>query len=94
MAQAVGTPNPQNEEKPSLNASKATAFLAVIAAIFLLHWGAPFFIPLFIALMIAFALSPLVDVIERVVRWREGSFIGRPKPWRGPPAFSPRARRR
>ena len=70
MAQAVGTPNPHNEEKPSLNASKATAFLAVIAAIFLLHWGAPFFIPLFIALMIAFALSPLVDVIERVVRWR------------------------
>jgi predicted PurR-regulated permease PerM len=50
--------------------NRPLAFLAICAAIFLLHWGAPFFIPLFIALMIAFALSPLVDVIARVVRMR------------------------
>ena len=44
--------------------------LAVVAGVFLLHWGAPFFIPLFLALMISYALAPLTDVIERFVRWR------------------------
>src|SRR6185436_13382134 len=38
--------------------------------IFLLYWGAPFFIPLFVAMMIAFALSPVVDVLTRWLRWR------------------------
>jgi predicted PurR-regulated permease PerM len=49
---------------------RALAVLAVIATIFLLHWGAPFFIPLIIAIIIAFALSPLVDALTRVLRWR------------------------
>ena len=49
---------------------RALAVLAVIAAIFLLHWGAPFFIPLFVALLIAYALAPLVDALTRFVRWR------------------------
>ena len=44
--------------------------LAVVAAVFLLHWGAPFFIPLFIALIISYALAPLTDAITRLVRWR------------------------
>ena len=44
--------------------------LAVVAGVFLLHWGAPFFIPLFLALMISYALAPLTDAITRVVRWR------------------------
>lgn len=44
--------------------------LAVAAGMFLLHWGAPFFIPLFIALMISYALAPLTDAIERLVRLR------------------------
>jgi predicted PurR-regulated permease PerM len=49
---------------------RALAVLAIIASIFLLHWGAPFFIPLIIAMIIAFALTPLVDALTRVVRWR------------------------
>ncbi len=48
----------------------ALVVLAVIAVVFLLHWGAPFFIPLFIALLIAYALSPLSDFLTRFVRWR------------------------
>ena len=31
-------------------AGKATVVLAVIAGVFLLYWGAPFFIPLLVAL--------------------------------------------
>ena len=44
--------------------------LAVVAGIFLLHWGAPFFIPLFIALVISYALAPLTDAVTKFVRWR------------------------
>jgi predicted PurR-regulated permease PerM len=44
--------------------------LAVVAGIFLLQWGAPFFIPLFVALLISYALAPVTDVITRFVRWR------------------------
>ena len=49
---------------------RALAVLAIIASIFLLHWGAPFFIPLFVALLIAYALAPAVDAITRLVRYR------------------------
>ena len=49
---------------------RALAIIAVIATIFLLQWGAPFFIPLFVALMIAYALAPVVDALTKVVRWR------------------------
>lgn len=51
-------------------ARRALVVLAVIAAVFLLHWGAPFFIPLFIAVLIAYALSPVADLLTRFVRWR------------------------
>jgi predicted PurR-regulated permease PerM len=44
--------------------------LAVIAAVFFLHFGAPFFIPFFVALMISYALSPLVEVLTKFLRWR------------------------
>jgi predicted PurR-regulated permease PerM len=49
---------------------RALAVLAIIAVIFLLHWGAPFFIPLLVALMIAYALAPMVDVLTRWLRYR------------------------
>ena len=49
---------------------RALAVLAIIACVFLLHWGAPFFIPLTVAIIIAFALSPLVDELTRFLRWR------------------------
>ena len=54
----------------TMNGSRSLTFLAVIAGVFLLDKGAPFFIPLFLSVLIAYALSPLVEVIERVVRLR------------------------
>jgi predicted PurR-regulated permease PerM len=51
-------------------ARRAMVVLAVIAVVFLLHWGAPFFIPLFIALLLAYALSPVADFVTRFVRYR------------------------
>lgn len=51
-------------------ARRALVVLAIIAVVFLLYWGAPFFIPLFIALLIAYALSPVADLVTRFVRWR------------------------
>ena len=51
-------------------ADRALALLAIIAGILLLHWGAPFFIPLFVALIIAYALSPAVDALTRLLRYR------------------------
>ena len=44
--------------------------LAAVAVVFLLYFGAPFFIPLFISLLIAYALSPVVYALQRVVRYR------------------------
>ncbi|MEO7743409.1 MAG: AI-2E family transporter [Usitatibacter sp.] len=48
----------------------ALVVLAAIGMVFFLSWGAPFFIPLFVALMIAYALAPITDLVERVVKWR------------------------
>lgn len=48
----------------------ALVMLAAIGAIFFLSWGAPFFIPLFVALLIAYALAPITDVLERFVKLR------------------------
>lgn len=48
----------------------ALVVLAVIASILLLQWGAPFFIPFFVAVMIAYALSPVTELLTRVLRWR------------------------
>jgi predicted PurR-regulated permease PerM len=53
-----------------MNGNRSQGVLAVIAAIFLLYWGAPFFIPFFIALLISYALSPAVDWLTRLLRWR------------------------
>jgi predicted PurR-regulated permease PerM len=44
--------------------------LAAVAVVWLLDWGAPFFVPLLVALIIAYALSPIVDLVMRLVRWR------------------------
>jgi len=49
---------------------RALAVLAIIATIFLLYWGAPFFIPLLVAMLIAYALAPIVDLLTRWVRYR------------------------
>lgn len=48
----------------------AVGIIAAIATIYLLHWGAPFFVPLLVALLIAYALAPMVDALTRLVRYR------------------------
>jgi predicted PurR-regulated permease PerM len=48
----------------------ALILIAFVVGIALLYFGAPFFVPLFMAVMIAYALSPVTDLITRVVRWR------------------------
>ena len=49
---------------------RALVVLASIAVVFLLYWGAPFFIPLLVALLISYALSPMVDLLTVLLRWR------------------------
>jgi predicted PurR-regulated permease PerM len=44
--------------------------IAGVALVFLLNWGAEFFIPLCLAVLISYALSPLVDMLTRFVRYR------------------------
>jgi predicted PurR-regulated permease PerM len=53
-----------------LRRNRPLMVLATIAVIFLLYFGAPFFIPLFVALLIAFSLTPVVDLLTRLVRFR------------------------
>jgi predicted PurR-regulated permease PerM len=53
-----------------LRRNRPLVVLATIAVIFLLYFGAPFFIPLFVAVLIAFALTPVVDMLTRLVRVR------------------------
>jgi predicted PurR-regulated permease PerM len=49
---------------------RASSIVAVAAGVFLLHWGAEFFIPLFLSVLIAYALSPVVNQLTRLVRFR------------------------
>jgi predicted PurR-regulated permease PerM len=49
---------------------RASSVIAGVALVFLLHWGAEFFIPLFLAVVISYALSPLVEQLTRAVRYR------------------------
>ena len=53
-----------------VRANRPLAVLAVVAVIFLLHYGAEFFIPLFVSLLITYALARPVTWLEVVVRWR------------------------
>ena len=53
-----------------VRSTRATTVLAGIAAIFLLYWGAPFFVPLCVALLISYALAPVVNALTVLVRVR------------------------
>jgi predicted PurR-regulated permease PerM len=48
----------------------ALVLLAFVAGLALLYFGAPFFIPFFMGVMIAYALSPVTDVLTRFLRYR------------------------
>jgi predicted PurR-regulated permease PerM len=49
---------------------RALYVVAAIGVVLLLYWGAPFFVPLFLALMISTALAPVVSALTVLVRWR------------------------
>jgi predicted PurR-regulated permease PerM len=53
-----------------VNGNRSLGVLAAVSVVFLLYFGAPFFIPLFISLLIAYALSPVVSAVTKVVRYR------------------------
>lgn len=53
--------------------SASLVVLAVFASVFALHWAAAVFIPLLVSLMLTYALSPLVDLLER---WKISRWIG------------------
>ena len=53
-----------------VRANRPLAMLAMVALIFLLHYAAEFFIPLFISLLIAYALARPVTWVQVVVRLR------------------------
>ncbi len=50
--------------------SRSLAILAAVAVVFLLHFGAAFFVPLLVSMLIAYALSPAVAALTVLVRWR------------------------
>jgi predicted PurR-regulated permease PerM len=53
--------------------SASLVVLAVFASVFALHWAAAVFIPLMVSLMLTYALSPLVDLLER---WKISRWVG------------------
>ena len=53
--------------------SAALALLSVLASVYTLQWASAVFIPLLLGLMLSYALSPLVD---RLQRWRVPRALG------------------
>lgn len=53
-----------------MRGSRSLVVLATVAVIFLLYWGEPFFVPLLVALLLSYALAPIVGAIALVVRSR------------------------
>jgi len=53
--------------------SFSLVLLTVLAVIFVLHWASAFFIPLMLGVMISYALSPIVNLMQK---WRIPRAIG------------------
>jgi predicted PurR-regulated permease PerM len=53
-----------------MNGNRPLWILAAIAGVFLLYWGEPFFVPLLVALLISYALAPVVAGLTAIVRLR------------------------
>ena len=51
-------------------ANRSLVVLATVAFIFLLYWGEPFFVPFLIAMLLSYALAPLVTGLTYLVRFR------------------------
>ena len=53
--------------------SVSLAVLAVLGSVFMLHWAAAVFIPLLLGIIVSYALSPIVNKLER---WRLPRALG------------------
>jgi predicted PurR-regulated permease PerM len=67
----VGQPKAQDPPLTTVNLpadprSLAEVIVAVIASIFALYWAQRFFIPLFLGIILAYTLNPLVTWMERI----------------------------
>ncbi len=68
--------SPAGTEQPRIDAGVSSIpliLLTVFAAVFVLDWGQPFFIPLVLGVVISYALSPLVN---RLQTWHVPRVIG------------------
>lgn len=63
MTDPSPSPNPTGDSRPIGEIAQIT--LAVIATVFALHWAQRFFIPLFLGIIMAYTLNPLVTWLER-----------------------------
>ncbi len=66
-------PAPAALRMPVDVSSFSLSLLTVLAVIFVLHWAAAIFIPLMLGVMISYALSPLVNLMQK---WRIPRAIG------------------
>lgn len=67
----VGQPKAQDSPLTTVNLpadsrSLAEVIVAVVASIFALYWAQRFFIPLFLGIILAYTLNPLVTWMERI----------------------------
>jgi predicted PurR-regulated permease PerM len=60
----------QTMENRMVRGNRALVVIATVAVVFLLDWAEAFFVPLFLSLLIANALSPVVGGLTTLVRWR------------------------
>lgn len=66
-------PSSQPTEPPWGAIKVSLSVLAILAIIYTLHWGRAFFIPLMFGIIISYALSPIVN---RMQRWRVPRAVG------------------
>ncbi len=60
-----------NEPQPLPARNVPLILIAVLATVYFLHWAQPVLVPLVLALVLSYALAPLVDRLERmsIPRW-------------------------
>lgn len=71
--QGTAIPEPPAVRIPVETHNLTLVVLTLIAVIFMLHWASAVFIPLMFGLIISYALSPLVNVLQK---WRIPRAIG------------------
>ncbi len=67
---AAKAPFRRAAKESELRANRSLVVLATVAFIFLLYWGEPFFVPVLIALLLSYALAPVVMGLTFIVRFR------------------------